>query len=82
MEQNKNDNQVQQPESSAMSTGGFFCLGFAKILVIALVIIVPLECLLPNLLWFPVPMQPNFHNYDYLIIDRFSYIKAAAKRML
>ncbi|MEK7161467.1 MAG: signal peptidase I [Patescibacteria group bacterium] len=81
MEQNKNDNQVQQPESSAMSAVGSFVWDLVKILVIALVIIVPFRIFIAEpFVVSGSSMQPNFHNYDYLIIDRFSYIKGLPQR--
>ncbi len=81
MEQNKNDNPAEQAIPSAMSTVGSFIWDLVKILVIALIIIVPFRMFIAEpFVVSGSSMQPNFHNHDYLIIDRFSYIKSLPQR--
>ncbi len=81
MEQNKNDNPVEQKSPSVMNTVGSFVWDLVKILVIALIIIVPFRMFVAEpFVVSGSSMQPNFKNHDYLIIDRFSYIKGLPQR--
>lgn len=68
-----NQNQISPPNKSAQSVSAFIW-DLTKILIIALVIIVPFRMLIAEP--FVVSgnsMLPNFHNKDYLIVDRLSY---------
>ncbi len=81
MEQNKNDNQPEQLNPSAINTVGSFIWDLVKILVIALIIIVPFRMYIAEpFVVSGSSMQPNFHNHDYLIIDRLSYIRGLPQR--
>ena len=53
---------------------GAFIWDLVKILVIALVIIVPFRMFIAEpFVVSGSSMLPNFHNNDYLIVDRISY---------
>lgn len=70
-ELNKNEN-VQ--EQSALRAVGAFIFDLVKILVVALVIIVPFRMFIAEpFVVSGSSMLPNYHNRDYLIIDRLSY---------
>ena len=76
---NKNQNSGSEPSGAAAA--GQFIWDLAKILIIALVIIVPFRMFVAEP--FVVSgnsMLPNFNNRDYLIIDRISYLKSAPQR--
>ncbi len=79
-EENKNENQPTQ-ETSTMGSIWQFVWDLVKILIIALVIIVPFRMFVAEpFVVSGSSMQPNFHNHDYLIIDRLSYIKGSPAR--
>ena len=81
MEENKNNNQIEQSPTSTAKTIGSFVWDLVKILVIALVIIVPFRMFIAEpFVVSGASMQPNYHNHDYLIIDRLSYIKNSPER--
>ncbi len=81
MEQNKNNNPNVENGSSTMQSVGAFIWDLVKILVIALVIIVPFRMFVAEpFVVSGASMQPNFHNHDYLIIDRLSYIQGLPQR--
>jgi signal peptidase I len=80
MENDGNQNQ-QQPENSSLKTAGAFIWDLVKILVIALIIIVPFRMFVAEpFVVSGSSMVPNFHNSDYLIIDRLSYLTGNPKR--
>lgn len=67
------DNQQQNENSSLGAIKAFFW-DFAKILAISLAIIIPFRLLVAEpFVVSGSSMLPNFHNNDYLIIDRISY---------
>lgn len=71
LEQNKNQN---PKEETAIGAIGAFIFDLVKILLIALVIIVPLRMFIAEpFVVSGSSMLPNYHNRDYLIIDRLSY---------
>ncbi len=71
-EQNKNQN-VQTEQPPKQSTGAFVW-DLVKILVLALIIIVPFRMFIAEpFVVSGSSMVPNFHNQDYLIVDRLSY---------
>ncbi len=79
MEENKN--QATNENSSSLRTIGAFVWDLLKILVIALVIIVPFRMYVAEpFVVSGSSMLPNYHNHDYLIIDRLSYFKSAPQR--
>jgi len=78
LEQNKNQN---LKESSAFGAIGAFIFDLVKILLIALVIIVPLRMFIAEpFVVSGSSMLPNYHNRDYLIIDRLSYRNTEVRR--
>lgn len=80
MEQEQNQNQNQQ-EQSTLSAVGAFVFDLVKILIIALIIIVPLRMFVAEpFVVSGSSMLPNFHNRDYLIVDRISYRNTEVKR--
>jgi signal peptidase I len=71
--ENKNQPDKQQTQSSFGAVGAFIW-DLVKILVIALVIIVPFRVFIAEPFVVSGPsMLPNFHDRDYLIVDRLSY---------
>lgn len=65
-------NQTQNP--SQLQSIGAFIWDLTKILLIALAIIVPFRMLVAEpFVVSGSSMQPNYHDKDYLIIDRLSY---------
>jgi signal peptidase I len=74
-----NDQGNQNPDTqsgnpSYLQSAGAFVWDLVKILLIALVIIVPFRMFVAEpFVVSGSSMVPNFHNYDYLIIDRLSY---------
>lgn len=79
MEENKNQ-PVSESNSSLRSIGAFIW-DLLKILVIALVIIVPFRMYVAEpFVVSGSSMLPNYHNHDYLIIDRLSYFKSSPQR--
>jgi signal peptidase I len=78
-DQNKNQD-LENAGSAAQSVGSFFW-DLAKILIIALVIIVPFRMFVAEpFVVSGSSMVPNYHNHDYLIIDRISYITGNPSR--
>jgi len=78
-EQNKNSPAGQNQTS--MQTVGAFAWDLIKILIIALVIIVPFRTFVAEpFVVSGSSMLPNFVNHDYLIVDRLSYITGQPKR--
>ena len=79
MEENKNK-PVSESNSSLRSVGAFIW-DLLKILVIALIIIVPFRMYVAEpFVVSGSSMLPNYHNHDYLIIDRLSYFKSLPQR--
>ncbi len=78
IETNKNQN---EPGGSQLQAVGSFIWDLIKIVIIALVIIVPFRMLVAEpFVVSGSSMVPNFHNRDYLIIDRISYRTSLPKR--
>src|SRR3989344_2792150 len=78
MEEDQNKN---MPEQAASASIGAFVWDLAKILIIALVIIVPFRIFVAEpFVVSGSSMLPNYHNHDYLIIDRLSYRLGQPKR--
>ena len=74
MENLENKNQEEQTGGSYLHSVGTFIWDLVKILIIALVIIVPFRMFVAEpFVVSGSSMLPNFHNYDYLIVDRLSY---------
>ena len=77
-----NTNQIPPPkEQSALSATLNFIFDLIKILVVALIIIVPFRMFVAEP--FVVSgnsMLPNYHDKDYLIIDRLTYRSQAPQR--
>jgi len=79
-EQNKNSNMITPELSSKQSTGAFIW-DLVKILVLALIIIVPFRMFIAEpFVVSGSSMVPTFHNQDYLIVDRLSYHTHAPER--
>ncbi len=78
--ENQNQNQDPNPQSSFRAIGSFIW-DLVKILVIALIIIVPFRMFVAEpFVVSGSSMEPNFHDRDYLIVDRLSYETASPKR--
>jgi signal peptidase I len=78
-DQNKNLGSKESP--GTMQTVGAFIWDLVKILIIALVIIVPFRTFVAEpFVVSGSSMLPNFVNHDYLIVDRLSYISGQPKR--
>ncbi len=74
MESEENKNQKTDNETSQLKAVGIFIWDLVKILVIALVIIIPFRYYIAEpFVVSGSSMLQNFHNRDYLIIDRISY---------
>lgn len=81
MNEIQNQNQQPQNQDSSLKTMGAFIWDLVKILIIALVIIVPFRMFIAEpFVVSGSSMLPNFHNNDYLIVDRISYKIGAPKR--
>lgn len=79
METGGNKNHEQQP--STMSEIGSFFWDLFKIFLVALVIIIPFRIFVAEpFVVSGSSMVPNFHNRDYLIVDRLSYRSHAPQR--
>lgn len=77
-EQNNQEKQVQESVSHSI---GMFVWDLFKILIIALLIIVPFRTYIAEpFVVSGSSMVPNYHNHDYLIIDRLSYITGQPNR--
>ena len=73
-------NQNPSPQSSAAAIGAFIW-DLVKILIVALIIIVPFRMFIAEpFVVSGSSMLPNFHDKDYLIIDRISYYTGQPKR--
>lgn len=73
-EDDKQNQNQDVPEKSALKSAGLFVWDLVKIVIIAMVIIVPFRMLVAEpFVVSGSSMLPNFHNRDYLIIDRLSY---------
>jgi signal peptidase I len=71
----------EPPKESALKVAGAFIWDLVKILVIALIIIVPFRMFVAEpFVVSGSSMEPNFHNHDYLIVDRLSYLTGSPKR--
>jgi signal peptidase I len=78
---NTNKNQQAQGGGSSMQAVGAFIWDLVKILVIALVIIVPFRMFVAEpFVVSGSSMLPNFQNGNYLIVDRLSYITGNPQR--
>ena len=76
-----NKNQETPNNNKSMQTVGAFVWDLIKILIIALIIIVPFRTFVAEpFVVSGSSMLPNFHNGDYLIIDRLSYITGSPAR--
>jgi signal peptidase I len=81
MEENQNKNQVPTKSGSPWGAVGAFVWDLVKILVIALIIIIPFRMFVAEP--FVVSgdsMLPNFHNNDYLIVNRLTYVTGNPQR--
>lgn len=76
------ETQNQQPQNKGtLNTVGAFVWDLVKIVLIALIIIVPFRMFVAEpFVVSGQSMLPNFHNYDYLIVDRLSYITGSPQR--
>ncbi|PIR95966.1 MAG: signal peptidase I [Candidatus Doudnabacteria bacterium CG10_big_fil_rev_8_21_14_0_10_42_18] len=74
METERNQNQTPKPENSPLKEIALFFWDLVKIVLVALIIIIPFRVLVAEpFVVSGSSMLPNFHNKDYLIIDRVSY---------
>lgn len=65
--------EIENKESFFSTTGNFF-LEVLKVVIIALIIILPVRYFLIQPFYVRgASMEPNFHEYEYLIIDELSY---------
>ncbi len=82
MQENINQNQqAPEQESSALQSIGVFIWDLVKILVIALIIIIPFRTYVAEpFVVSGSSMLPNFHNNDYLIVNRITYITGSPQR--
>ena len=81
MEDNENKNFESPNGSSTVRAVGSFIWDLLKILIIALVIIVPFRMFVAEpFVVSGSSMLPNYYNHDYLIIDRLSYITGSPAR--
>lgn len=77
---NKNQNQEQNtdfevnPNPSKLNSSISFVLEIVKTVIISLAIILPIRYfIIQPFVVEGASMEPNFHNFDYLIIDEISY---------
>ncbi len=81
MDTETNQNQPQAEKPSSLQQAGNFIWDLVKILIIALIIIVPFRMFIAEpFVVSGSSMVPNYHNHDYLIVDRFSYITGNPQR--
>lgn len=81
MENQENKNPENQNNGTYFQSAGAFIWDLVKILVIALVIIVPFRMFVAEpFVVSGSSMLPNFHDRDYLIVDRLSYLISSPKR--
>jgi signal peptidase I len=79
-EETKTQPELSQKSPEKQSVGAFVWDLF-KILIIALLIIVPFRAFIAEpFVVSGSSMLPNYHNRDYLIIDRFSYRRGSPER--
>lgn len=79
-QENKNS-ETQTGSPSYLQSAGAFVWDLVKILLIALIIIVPFRMFVAEpFVVSGSSMVPNFHNYDYLIVDRLSYHTGSPQR--
>lgn len=75
-----NQNQNSENSSQFQAVGGFLW-DLAKIVIFALAIIVPFRMFVAEpFVVSGSSMVPNFHNRDYLVVDRFTYHRSEPKR--
>jgi len=80
IEETKTQPELSQNPNQKQSVGAFVWDLF-KILIVALLIIVPFRAFIAEpFVVSGSSMLPNYHNRDYLIIDRFSYRKGSPER--
>ena len=66
--------QAKKEKASFWRSAGVFILEVVKVVVISLVIIIPVRYYLIQPFYVKgASMEPNFHDYEYLIIDEISY---------
>jgi signal peptidase I len=74
MIENQNENQNQPRSESTVKAVGSFIWELAKVFIVALLIIIPLRVFVAEpFIVSGSSMVPNFHNKEYLIIDKVSY---------
>ena len=75
MDEQQNKNSPTPSDSSFGQTVGSFVWDLVKILVVALIIIVPFRMFVAEpFVVSGSSMLPNFQNHNYLIVDRLSYL--------
>lgn len=80
MDLSGNKNQIPSSPSATKAIGSFI-FDLIKILVVALIIIIPFRMFIAEpFVVSGSSMLPNFHDRDYLIIDRLSYHTASPQR--
>jgi len=81
VEENQNKNQAGPAEESALKSVGAFVWDLVKILIIALIIIIPFRTFVAEpFVVSGSSMLPNFHDSDYLIVNRLTYISGNPER--
>ncbi len=81
MKPEENKNQTTEEQNTVLKEIALFFWDLIKIVVIAAIIIVPFRLLVAEpFVVSGSSMLPNFHNRDYLIVDRISYRANAPKR--
>lgn len=81
MQENSNQNQQNQEDGPSKQGVGAFIWDMVKILVIASLIILPFRTFVAEpFVVSGSSMLPNFHNNDYLIINRLIYITGNPRR--
>jgi signal peptidase I len=79
--ENQNQNQPKQTGESALQSVGAFVWDLVKILVIALIIIIPFRTYVAEpFVVSGSSMLPNFQNNDYLIVNRLTYLTGNPQR--
>lgn len=80
-EQKQNEKTLSAAGATASVGVGAFIWDLAKILIIAALIIWPFRQFVAEpFVVSGSSMLPNYHNHDYLIIDRFSYLNGEPSR--
>ncbi len=75
------ENKKPTETGGRLNSVGAFIWDLVKILIIALIIIIPFRRYVAEpFVVSGSSMLPNFHNHDYLIVDRFSYIAGNPQR--